>query len=109
MSAIALHPAPAMPRAPYRAQGITELTLGAALGLQAYAANKAAEATMRSREIVRNGAGPLVVVFIIAIVVLLVLAAAMSIAVVIFCAQKGMNFEWFVKTSWFEVKIACSR
>ena len=56
----------------------------------------------------RNSAGPIVVIFVVAIAVLLVLAAAMSVAVVIYCANKAMDFEWFVKTSWFEVKIACS-
>lgn len=57
----------------------------------------------------RNDAGPLVVIFVVAIAVLLVLAAALSVAVVILCAQKAMNFEWYVKTSWFEVKVACSK
>ena len=57
----------------------------------------------------RNSAGPVVVIFVVAIAVLLVLAAAMSVAVVIYCANQGMNFEWYVKTSWFEVKIACSK
>ena len=57
---------------------------------------------------VTNGVAP-VVAFIVLIAVLALLAAAISIAVLIFCSQKGMNFEWYVKTSWFEVKVACSK
>lgn len=57
---------------------------------------------------VENGVVP-VVLFVVAMIVLLALAAAVSIAVLIFCSQKGMNFEWYVKTSLFEVKVACKR
>lgn len=57
---------------------------------------------------VANGVAP-VVAFIVLIAVLAVLAAAISVAVLIFCSQKGMNFEWYVKTSWFEVKVACRK
>lgn len=57
----------------------------------------------------RNGGNPVVIIFIVAVAVLLAMAAAVSAAVVFFCATKGMNFEWYVKTSWFEVKVACSK
>jgi len=56
----------------------------------------------------QNGVVP-VVLFVVAIIILLALAAAVSIAVLVFCAQKGMNFDWYVKTSLFEVKVACKR
>ncbi len=63
----------------------------------------------RARErAVENGVAP-VVLFFVAVIVLLALAAAMSVAVLIFCSQKGMNFEWYAKTSLFEVQIACKR
>lgn len=57
---------------------------------------------------VANGVAP-VVAFIVLVAVLALLAAAISIAVLIFCSQKGMNFEWYVHTSWFEVKVACKK
>ena len=57
----------------------------------------------------RNDAGPLVVIFIVAIAVLLAIAVALTVAAIIFCSTKGMDFEWLVKTSWFTVKVACSR
>lgn len=57
---------------------------------------------------IENGVAP-IVVFMVLIAVLAVLAAAISVAVLIFCSQKGMNFEWYVKTSWFEVKVACRK
>ncbi len=60
----------------------------------------------RQEEGVANGVAPLVI-FTVLIAFLALLAAAMSVAVLIFCSQKGMNFEWYVKTSWFEVKVAC--
>lgn len=63
--------------------------------------------TRRARSI-ENGVAPLVI-FVVAIVVILAIAAVMSIAVLIFCSQKGMNFEWYAKTSLFELKIACRR
>ena len=53
-----------------------------------------------------NGVAPLVI-FVVLIAFLALLAAAISVAVLIFCSQKGMNFEWWIKTSWFEIKVAC--
>lgn len=73
-------------------------------------AERARTAVTARRDDVRdNGAAPVLVAFIVLIAALLVLAAAISVAVLIFCSQKGMNFEWWVKTSWFEVKVVCSR
>ncbi|WP_199732502.1 MULTISPECIES: hypothetical protein [Kocuria] len=88
-----------------RTPTMIERTLAMLLWLNAAPAN--AQANLQERR--RNGAGPVVVIFVVAIAVLLVLAAAVSAAVVIYCANKGMNFEWYVKTSWFEVKVACSK
>jgi hypothetical protein len=62
---------------------------------------------LRSRS-VENGIAP-AVLFSVAVIVLVALAAAMSVAVLIFCSQKGMNLEWYAKTSLFEVQIACKR
>jgi small ligand-binding sensory domain FIST len=67
------------------------------------------ELMLRKREELRTNANPVLVVFIVSIAVLLALAAILSVAVLIFCATKGMNFEWYVKTSWFTVKVACSK
>jgi len=78
----------------------------------AWAAGKASQAgealANRASQLRENAAGPILVLFIVSIAVLLALAAVISLAVVIFCATKGMNFEWYVKTSWFEVRVACS-
>lgn len=74
----------------------------------AVAARRDDLAARRAAGTVANGAAP-VVAFIVLIAVLALLAAAISVAVLIFCSQKGMNFEWYVKTSWFEVKVACKK
>lgn len=71
-------------------------------------AQRRREVEARREERVDNGVAP-IVVFVVLIAFLALLAAAISIAVLIFCSQKGMNFEWMVKTSWFEVKVACRR
>lgn len=88
-----------------RPMALVERTLGMLLWLQS--APAATHAALQERR--RNAAGPGVIIFLVAVVVLLALAATISLAVLYYCANKGLNFEWYVKTSWFEVKVACSK
>lgn len=82
------------------------IVLATSLMMMAHAASfEEASGRLATR---RNDAGPGVVIFVVAIAVLLAIAVALTVAAIVFCAQKGMDFEWLVKNSWWTVKVACS-